>query len=156
MGLTGVLDVEVEVKSPPEKFWGALGDGVNLLPKAFPHDYKTIQVLAGDGNSPGSIRLIFYGEGSALVKISAEKIEAVDMENKSWTYSIIGGELMEYYKTFKATITVTPKKDGGSILKWSGEFEKTSHEIPDPHAIKDFAVKNFQEIDEYLLKGSSI
>lgn len=89
------------------------------------------------------------------MKISAEKIEAVDLENKSWTYSIIGGELMEYYKTFKATITVTPK-DGGSILKWSGEFEKTGHEIPDPHAIKDFAVKNFKEIDEYLLKESSI
>lgn len=64
MGLSGVLNVEVEVKSPPEKFWKALGDGVNLLPKAFPHDYKTIQVLAGDGNSPGSIRLIFYGEGT--------------------------------------------------------------------------------------------
>ncbi|KAJ4881419.1 hypothetical protein Bca4012_056067 [Brassica carinata] len=155
MGLTGVLHVEVEVKSPAEKFWVALGDGINLFPKEFPKDYKTMQVLAGDGNSPGSIRLIIYGEGSTLVKVSAERIEAVDLENKSMTYSIIGGEMLEYYKTFKGTITVTPK-GGGSILKWSAEFEKTGHEIEDPHVIKDFAVKNFKEIDEYLLKQSSV
>ncbi|AEE30466.1 Bet v I/Major latex protein [Arabidopsis suecica] len=154
MGLSGVLHVEVEVKSPAEKFWVALGDGINLFPKAFPNDYKTIQVLAGDGNAPGSIRLITYGEGSPLVKISAERIEAVDLENKSMSYSIIGGEMLEYYKTFKGTITVIPK-DGGSLLKWSGEFEKTAHEIDDPHVIKDFAVKNFKEIDEYLLKQTS-
>ncbi|EOA36287.1 hypothetical protein CARUB_v10010538mg [Capsella rubella] len=153
MGLSGVLHVEVEVKSPAEKFWIALGDCINLFPKAFPHDYKTIQVLAGDGNAPGSIRLIIYGEGSPLVKVSAERIEEVDLEKKSMSYSIIGGEMLEYYKTFKGTITVTPK-DGGSLLKWSGEFEKTAHEIDDPHVIKDFAVKNFKEIDEYLLKQS--
>lgn len=63
MELSGVLHVEVEVKSPAEKFWVALGDGINLFPKEFPKDYKTMQVLAGDGNSPGSIRLIIYGEG---------------------------------------------------------------------------------------------
>lgn len=88
------------------------------------------------------------------MKVSAERIETVDLENKSMTYSIIGGEMLEYYKTFKGTITVTPK-GGGSILKWSAEFEKTGHEIEDPHVIKDFAVKNFKEIDEYLLKQSS-
>ncbi|KAF3596833.1 hypothetical protein DY000_02023535 [Brassica cretica] len=64
MELSGVLHVEVEVKSPAEKFWVALGDGINLFPKEFPKDYKTMQVLAGDGNSPGSIRLIIYGEGN--------------------------------------------------------------------------------------------
>ncbi|XP_019094442.1 PREDICTED: MLP-like protein 423 [Camelina sativa] len=68
---------------------------------------------------------------SPLVNISDERIEAVDLENK-----------------------IIPK-DGGSLLKWSGEFEKTSHEIADPHVIKDFAVKNFKEIDEYLLKQSA-
>lgn len=70
MGLTGVLHVEVEVKSPAEKFWVALGDGINLFPKAFPNDYKTIQVLAGDGNAPGSIRLITYGEGTLILSHS--------------------------------------------------------------------------------------
>ncbi|CAH8253474.1 unnamed protein product [Arabidopsis lyrata] len=84
----------------------------------------------------------------------AERIEAVDLENKSMSYSIIGGEMLEYYKTFKGTITCIPK-DGGSLLKWSGEFEMTAHEIDDPHVIKDFAVKNFKEIAEYLLKQSS-
>lgn len=102
-----------------------------------------------------SSKFLTLYKGSPLVKISAERIEAVDLENKSMTYSIIGGEMLEYYKTFKGTITVTPK-DGGSLLKWSGEFEKTGHEVADPHVIKDFAVKNFKEIDEYLLKQSSV
>lgn len=68
------------------------------------------------------------------------------------SYSVIEGDLLKYYKSFKGHIVVSPKEDGsGSSVKWSCEFEKASEEVPDPHVIKDFVVKNFLEVDAYAL-----
>ncbi|KAK1554301.1 hypothetical protein Q3G72_010437 [Acer saccharum] len=152
MAVTGKLEVDVEVKSPADKFWGSIRDSTSLFPRAFPHDYKSIQVLEGDGKASGSVRLFTYAEGSPIVKKSTEKIEHVDDVNMKVSYSVIDGDLLEYYKVFKGFIAVIPKGDG-SLVKWSCEFEKTSHEIPDPDAIKEFVVKNFKEVDDYILQA---
>lgn len=63
----GKLHVEVELKSPAEKFWVSLRDSTEVFPKAFPHDYKSIDVLEGDGKAVGSIRLITYSEGKEYI-----------------------------------------------------------------------------------------
>lgn len=60
------LDVEVELKSPADKFWNAIRDSTTLFPKAFPHQYKSIEVLEGDGKSAGSLRLINYADGNSF------------------------------------------------------------------------------------------
>jgi hypothetical protein len=66
MASSGNLDVEVEVKSHADKFWPTIRDSPIILPKAFPNDYKSIEILEGDGKSVGTIRLITYGEGKYL------------------------------------------------------------------------------------------
>ncbi|KAJ0038495.1 hypothetical protein Pint_23050 [Pistacia integerrima] len=151
MATGGKLDVEIEVKSSADKFWGAIRDSTSLFPKAFSHDYKSIEVLEGDGKAPGSVRRITYAEGSPIVKVSTEKIEAVDDVKKEVSYRVIDGDLLKYYKVFKGIVAVSPKGDG-SLVKWSCEYEKASNEIPDPSVIKEFAVKNFKEVDEYIAK----
>lgn len=65
-------------------------------------------------------------------------------------YSVIDGDMMQYYKSFKASLEVIPEEEG-SLVKWLCEFEKASEEVPNPDIIRDFAAKNFKEIDEYLL-----
>ncbi|CAH9126503.1 unnamed protein product [Cuscuta epithymum] len=150
--ISGKLSVEVEVKAHADKMWEALRDFIFIYPKAFPNDYESVEVLEGDGIVVGSVRLINYGEGSPIVKVSKERIEVVDPSNRTFAYSIIGGDLLEYYKSFKAHVTVVPKEEGGSLLQWSCLYEKASHEIPDPSAIQTFAEKNFKELDEYLAK----
>lgn len=59
----GKLDVEVVVKSHVDKFWETIKDSAVIFPKAFPQDYKSIEILEGDGKSVGSVRHISYGEG---------------------------------------------------------------------------------------------
>lgn len=59
-------EVEVEVKSAPEKFWAAVHDSTNLFPTIFPDQYKTIQILEGDGKSVGSVRLVNYAPGTLI------------------------------------------------------------------------------------------
>lgn len=86
------------------------------------------------------------------MKSAKEKIEELDEAKKKVAYSVIDGDMMKYYKTFKATLEVIPEAEG-SIVKWMCEYEKASDEVPDPSMIRDFAAKNFQEIDAYLLKA---
>lgn len=59
----GKLVVEVEVKANADKFWEALRDFIFIYREAFPNDYKSVEVLEGDGIVEGSVRLITYGEG---------------------------------------------------------------------------------------------
>lgn len=67
--MAGKLDVEVEVKTNADKFWESIRDSSTVFPKALPHQYKSIQVLEGDGKSVGSVRLIHYAEGIILKKV---------------------------------------------------------------------------------------
>ncbi|CAJ2643698.1 unnamed protein product [Trifolium pratense] len=148
----GKVEVEVEVKSNAEKFWSTLKDCATIFPKAFPYDYKSIEILEGDGKTAGSIRLVTFGEGSPLVKITKEKIDVFDDSKRTLTYSVIDGDLLKYFKKFKGHISVTPKGDG-SLVKWSSEFEKGSHEVPESELIKEFAVKTFLKVDDYTLNA---
>ncbi|KAA3482943.1 MLP-like protein 423 [Gossypium australe] len=136
---SGQLHVDFELKSPAEKVWGTIRDSTTIFPQALSHDYKSIQVLEGDGKAPGSVRLINYSEGSPIVKVSKERIESVDEAENKYVYSIIDGDLLKYYKTFIGKVIVVPKGES-SLVKWSYEFEKASEEIPDPSVIKEFAV----------------
>ncbi|KAL4569613.1 hypothetical protein LXL04_025254 [Taraxacum kok-saghyz] len=152
MATIGKLDVEVKVKSEADKFWNTIMDSATIFPKVCSDLYKEVEVLEGDGRSVGSVRLVHFAEGSPIVKSAKEKIEEVDESKKKVAYSVIDGEMMKYYKTFKATLEVIPEGEG-SIVKWMCEYEKASDEVPDPSMIRDFAAKNFQEIDAYLLKA---
>ncbi|MCL7022923.1 hypothetical protein MKW94_009248 [Papaver nudicaule] len=148
MASNGKIEAAMEIKSPANKVWDIILDSA-MFPKIFPEQYKSIEVLEGDGKSVGSIKLIKYQEGVPNVTFSKEKVEIVDETNKSLTYSVIEGELLNYYKNFKVNVSVSTKGNG-SLVKWSCDFEKASEEIPDPSGIKDFAVKSFQDLDAYI------
>ncbi|XP_057949161.1 MLP-like protein 423 [Malania oleifera] len=152
MASTGKLDVEVELKSSADKMWESIRDSATLFPEAFPDQYKSIQILEGDGKSVGSVRLVKFAEGLPLITESKEKIDAVDEGSKTVAYSVIDGELLKYYKNFKAKLCVVQKGEG-SLVKWGCEFEKASEEVSDPDLIKDFAVMNFKGLDAYALKA---
>ncbi|KAJ4794213.1 MLP-like protein 423 [Rhynchospora pubera] len=144
-------EVEVEVKSAPEKFWEAIRDSTELFPKIFPEQYKTIELLEGDGKSVGSVRLVKYAEGTPVVTFAKEKVETVEVENKMVSYSVIDGEILNLYKNFKATLQVIPKPGAeGCLVKWTLEFDKASDEVPEPELIKEAAVKTFHGLDAYL------
>jgi hypothetical protein len=63
MASGGKLEVDVEIKSAAKKFWDNIRDSTTLFPKAFPDQYKSIEILEGDGKAAGSTRLFTYGEG---------------------------------------------------------------------------------------------
>ncbi|KAK8949729.1 MLP-like protein 423 [Platanthera zijinensis] len=150
------IEVEVEVNSPADQFWEAIRDSTNLFPKIFSQQYKSVEIVEGDGKSAGSIRLISYAEGMQgipFVKFAKEKIEAVDHEKKLVTYSVIDGEILNYYKSFGPTLAVASKAGGGAVVTWSVEYEKLNEDVPEADIIKELAVQTLKELDAYLLKN---
>ncbi|XP_020216161.1 MLP-like protein 423 [Cajanus cajan] len=153
MGTRGKLEVDIDLKSKPDKFWETIRNSTDIFPKAFPTDYKSIDILEGDGKAAGSIRHITYAEGSPIVKSSKEKILAADDTKKTVSYAVIEGDLLKYYDKFIGHITVTPSGEGSEV-KWTAEYHKASPDVPDPTVVKDFAVKNFLEVDAYVLANA--
>ncbi|GAB2280423.1 hypothetical protein Dimus_015056 [Dionaea muscipula] len=157
MGSTGKLEVEVEVKSNPDKFWDGLRNTETVFPKAFPDTYRSIEVVEGDGKSIGSTLLVKFFEVVPMITTTKERIDEVDDEKKVVSYSVIEGDLLNFFKTFKAKVRVAPKGEGdGSLVTWSCDYEKASEEVPAlPEHLRDFAVKTFHGLDAYLLKAAA-
>ncbi|XP_051146311.1 MLP-like protein 423 [Andrographis paniculata] len=151
--MASVLEVEVDLKSSAEKIWEGIKNSATLFPKAMPQQYESIEVLEGDGQSAGSVRLIKFPSGLSEISSTKEKIEKVDEANKNVEYTVIDGEMLKYYKSFKGKTVVSSKGDG-SVVKWSCNYDKASEDVPNPDLIKEFAIKNFQELDAYLLKAN--
>ncbi|XP_057477458.1 MLP-like protein 423 isoform X2 [Actinidia eriantha] len=144
------LEHQIEIKSSPDRFFDIYKNKTYLMPKISPDNIQSIQVLEGDGRSVGSVRMWTYILGSPV--IAKDKIDAVDEENKSITFDLIGGEVTNYYKSFKATLQAT-SKDGTNLAKWTLEYEKANENVPTPHSHIDFLATLGREIDSYLLKA---
>ncbi|WVZ86005.1 hypothetical protein U9M48_032854 [Paspalum notatum var. saurae] len=143
-------ELVVEVKSPADKLWAALRDSTELFPKIFPEQYKSIETVEGDGKSAGTVRVLNYTEAVPMLKFAKEKLELADDENKVVSYSVVDGELVEFYKNLKITLK---EGEAGAVVNWAMEFDKASDQVPDPDVIKETATKTFHDLDDYLLKN---
>ncbi|EES10962.1 hypothetical protein BDA96_06G123000 [Sorghum bicolor] len=153
------VELVVEVKSPADKLWAALRDSTELFPKIFPEQYKSIETVEGDGKSAGTVRLLKYTEAVPMLTFAKEKLEVADDENKVVSYSVVDGELVDFYKNFKITLKVAKaaaaegEGEAGAVVNWSMEFDKANDQVPDPDVIKETATKTFHDLDDYLLKN---
>jgi len=95
------------------------------------------------------------GAGVPMMTFAKEKVELADDENKVVSYSVVDGELVNFYKNFRITLKVSPAKEAeaGAVVNWSMEFDKANDQVPDPDVIKETATKTFHDLDDYLLKN---
>ncbi|KAK3444438.1 hypothetical protein EUGRSUZ_A00135 [Eucalyptus grandis] len=139
----GVVSYDSEITTPvssAKMFKAAILDSDNLIPKALPQAIKSVKVLEGDG---------------AKYKTMKHKVEALDKENFTYSYSIIEGDVLgtTFEKiSYEAKITTSPK--GGSVCKNTskyftiGEVDTTEEKIK---AWKEKAPAMFKAIEAYLL-----
>lgn len=81
------------------------------------------------------------------------KIEDVDEEDMTITFNVIQGDVLRFYKSFKAKLQVIRMHKGISSAEWTVEFEKANGSAPDPEHYVDFAVKMSKGLDAYLCKN---
>lgn len=82
-----------------------------------------------------------------------EKIESVVInENMTMSYSVIDGDILKLYKVFKAPMAVRSKGDG-TLVTYSGEYEKLNEQVPNPDSITGFILNALHGLDAYLLQA---
>ncbi|KAG9153691.1 hypothetical protein Leryth_005826, partial [Lithospermum erythrorhizon] len=79
-----------------------------------------------------------YGKGGTVKEI----ICAIDETNKLIQKKVIGGELMQAYKSFILTFQST-----NNSATWTIEYEKINESNPNPTSFLEFLVKATKDID---------
>ncbi|KAM3753207.1 hypothetical protein ACB098_03G076400 [Castanea mollissima] len=90
--------------------------------------------------------------GDGKTSVAKEIIEAIDMENKSVTFKVIEGDLLEHYKSLKLIIEVS-QKDEGNLVHWIIQYEKLNEDVVDPHTLLQFVVDVTKDIDSHLAQA---
>ncbi|XP_024994863.1 major allergen Pru ar 1-like [Cynara cardunculus var. scolymus] len=153
MGVT-TYDMEVETAVPAAKLYQSfILDGDTLVPKVAPQAMKSVDILEGDGGA-GTVKLITFGEGSQFKSVK-HKIDEVDKDNLSYSYSIIEGDiLVDPLESISYHIKLVPTDQGGCILKHKsiytckGDVKIAEEDIKNG---KEKAQGLFKAIEAYLL-----
>ncbi|XP_050275431.1 MLP-like protein 28 [Quercus robur] len=150
MSLKGKVGTEIEIKSPPEKFYNIFKSQAYHVPNAAPNHIQGVDVHEGDWETHGSIKIWKYtAEGESGV--FKEKVE-LDDANRSVTLVGIEGDVMKDYKTFKPIYQVVPKGIG-SLAKLSIEYEKLREDVPAPNKYVTLMVNITKDLDAHIMKA---
>ena len=84
-------------------------------------------------------------------KTAKEIIEAIDEETKSVTFKVVGGDLMELYKTFIIVVHVDTKGEN-NLVTWTFHYEKLKEDVEEPNTLMDFCIDVTKDIETHHLK----
>jgi mxaD protein len=106
----------VEINAPAEKVWEKVNNFGDL--GAWHPAVKTTEILGGENNLPGAIRLLTLQDGGTL----KEKLLSYDMKKMEFGYSILEGVLP--VSDYTSNLTVGKDKKGVCTVTWSGHFKR--------------------------------
>ncbi|KAH6809183.1 hypothetical protein C2S51_026966 [Perilla frutescens var. frutescens] len=146
-------DIEIPSPIPAAKIFKAVVlDADNLIPKIMPQAIKNVEILEGDGGV-GTVKVIHFGEGSQYKSVK-HRVDAIDKENLTHTYSIIEGDaLSDVIESITYHIKIVPTEEGGSICKnrsiynTKGDAQISEENIKEG---KEKATAMFKAIEAYL------
>ncbi|XP_050232667.1 MLP-like protein 28 [Mercurialis annua] len=152
MSLVRKLEAELELQySSADKFFTLLSKEIYHTSKASSDKIQQIDVLQGDWETSGSVKLWSYTIDGKQ-EIFKEKVE-VDEANKVVIMTAIEGHILEQYKSFKITHKAIPKSGGAAdVLKITVEYEKLKPEDEPPTKYLDFILCVVKDVDVHLLK----
>ncbi|KAK2975057.1 hypothetical protein RJ640_022060 [Escallonia rubra] len=148
-------DVEVTSSVSAAKMFKAFVlDGDNLIPKILPAAIKSVELVEGDGGV-GSVKLITFGEGTSQLKSMKHRIDGLDKDNFTYSYTLIEGDdaLMSEIESITYHIKFVPSADGGSICKNRSIYHtKGDAQVTEEHikAGKEKAMGVFKVVESYL------
>ena len=79
-----------------------------------------------------------------------ETVKAIDEQNKSISFKMLDGELLDTMKNMKSNMQVSTKGDQ-SLVKWTIEYENANQELPARYL--DFLPGWTEAIEAYLLNA---
>ncbi|KAM7485029.1 hypothetical protein LguiA_001038 [Lonicera macranthoides] len=146
-------DMETSSSIPAAKFFKAfILDADHLIPKILPQVIKSIETIHGDGGV-GTIKLFTFCEGNQYKSVK-HRVDAIDEENLTYSYSIIeGDDLSDVVESISYNNKFIPAPDGGSICKNHCIYHmKNEAHIAEEHIKtgKEKATGIFKAVEAYL------
>ncbi|KAI3853825.1 hypothetical protein MKX03_022500 [Papaver bracteatum] len=150
-------EFEFKAKCCAEKLYALMTRDAPKIPKYVPKIVHRVQVLPADGEVlVGSIFIWDYVQGDTPSAVTTkEKITAVDHKNKSITYTVFEGYLINDYPSFAFNLTITPLQRDANykcLVKYSVKYEKANADVPDPTHLMKLLEDFSKELDTNLLK----
>ena len=84
-------------------------------------------------------------------RVAKQVIQAIDEQNKSITFKMLEGDLMELYSSFIITIHVD-KSGEDNLVTWTLEYEKLNENIEDPNTLLEFFKHITKDIEGHHLQ----
>ncbi|XP_052206234.1 kirola-like [Diospyros lotus] len=141
---------QVAIKSGGDVFHEIFRDRPHHISNMAPAHIQGCALHEGEWGKVGSIIFWNYthdGKGKVVKNV----IEAVDEANKSVTFKVIEGDLMQLYKSFSATVHVdTSGVD--NLVTWTFQYEKLNDGVEDPNTLMDFCINVTKDIEAHHLK----
>ncbi|GKC95412.1 root allergen protein-like protein [Tanacetum coccineum] len=145
--------IEVSSSLSADKLFKLFHDFDTLGPKLEPQNYKTINLLEGDGGF-GSIKSTTYGDAVPFTS-AKRKIDAIDASNFSVTYTVFEGDtLLGILDSATHHIKFVPFADGGAvfkddiILKCKGDVKPTKETL---NQYKELLTNTFKTLEAYAI-----
>ncbi|KAL8463656.1 hypothetical protein ACS0TY_033567 [Phlomoides rotata] len=123
MGIDVKLVSQIAIKSDGDVFHEIFRERPHHLSSMSPAHVQNCDLHHGQWGTVGSIVYFSYFH-DGKDRVAKEIIEAIDEENKSVTYKVVEGDLLEVYKTFKIIVHV----DTNNLVTWTMEYEKERQE----------------------------
>ncbi|KAL3644705.1 hypothetical protein CASFOL_009885 [Castilleja foliolosa] len=147
MGLSGKLVSQISIKSDGNAFHELFRYNTHKISAICPEKVEKVELERGQWGSVGSV-INWHFTHDGKKKFAKEIVEAVDEKKKSVTFNVIGGDLMEAYKTFKIIVDVQTKcEQEDSLVTWTVVYEKMNAAVPDPHSIVDLGINVTKDIE---------
>ncbi|XP_074262936.1 MLP-like protein 43 [Silene latifolia] len=151
MGVTGRLEVEVDIKTSGDVFHELVGSKPHHVSNIVPDVVHGCDLHEGEFGQVGSvIQWEYTVDGKKCV--AKNVVEAIDEEKKMIRLKIIDGDLLEEYKSLTFTLHVITKGDIDAII-WGMEFERFDDFGPYPTAIIDTAIKVTRDVEAHHLNA---
>ncbi|MED6155569.1 hypothetical protein PIB30_006438 [Stylosanthes scabra] len=145
------LESVFDIKADAKKFYDVFCNKTHHVAKACPHKIKSVEIHQGVWGTERSIiswNFVLDGKASACKEI----VEDIDKENNKVSFRVLEGDLLKHhYKSFKFILHVVPKKEGGSKVHWTLEYEKMNDNTPDPHAMMQLAAEVSKDLEAHLM-----
>nr|UTD45089.1 NCS-like protein [synthetic construct]UUJ74938.1 NCS-like protein [Cephalotaxus hainanensis] len=153
--------ITVEIDSPVEakRFWAAIVKDYDLLPRQMPGVCSGVTLVKGDGGV-GTIIQIDYTPVNKDFSYVKERVDEVDEGNFVYSFSYVeGGEVGTKWASAKFKMQLTPKTEGGCVLKHTCEYD-TLPGIPLDEAkleeMERSAAGLLKSIEAYLVSNPTV
>ncbi|XP_024990994.1 kirola-like [Cynara cardunculus var. scolymus] len=151
--LNGTLVKQVTIKSDGDVFHEIFRQRPHHISEMSPDHIKCVDLHEGEWGVVGSVIVWdFFHDGKA--KVAKEVIEAIDEEKKLVCFKVIGGDILEAYKTFLITVHVETTGEE-NVVTWTFHYEKLNDKVEDPDSLMDFCLRVTKDIENHHLTNST-